>query len=166
MKNLIFTIAAFLLLASAAVAQGSIEGTITDAKGNGVANVTVTLVGANGKAVATVKTDENGAYAFEEIAVGKYTVVASGTAGFKPAFRDNVAVEDEDVTTLDITLDAALQAPVPKPTVKPVTPKPADPIVPKPQPLRINVQLGQKFSVATESRASSTAEWAKRSSWY
>ncbi len=106
MKNIIFIIAAFLLFAAAAIAQGSIEGTITDAKGKGVANVSVTVVGANGKPVATVKTDEEGAYAFDEIAAGKYRVAAYGAKGFDSAFREDVVVEDDDVATVDLTLAA------------------------------------------------------------
>ena len=106
MKNIILMIAAFLLFASAAFAQGSIEGTVTDAKGKGVANVSVTVVGANGKAVATVRTDTDGAYTFEDIAAGKYKVVAYGAPGFDSAFNENVVVEDDDVATVDLTLAA------------------------------------------------------------
>lgn len=122
MKNIIFTIAAFLLFASAAFAQGSIEGTITDAKGKGAANVSVTVVGANGKAVASVETDEDGAYSFDEIAAGKYKIAAYGGKGFIAGFRDDVVVSDDETTTVDITLkpvkkdeppvDTPLQPPV------------------------------------------------------
>lgn len=108
MKNIILIIAAFMLFASAAFAQGSIEGTITDAKGKGVANVSVTVVGANGKAVATVKTDVDGAYSFDEIAAGKYRVAAYGAPRFDSAFRENVVVEDDDVATVDLKLVAEL----------------------------------------------------------
>ena len=106
MKIIIFTIAAFLLFASAAFAQGSIEGTITDAKGKGVANVSVTVVGANGKPVATVKTDADGYYTFDEIDAGKYRVAAYGAKGFDSAFQENVVVEDDDVATVDLKLAA------------------------------------------------------------
>lgn len=95
-----------LLFAIAAFAQGSIEGTITDAKGKGVANVSVTVVGANGKAVATVKTDADGAYMFENIAAGKYKIAAYGAPGLDSAFNENVIVEDNDATTVDLTLAA------------------------------------------------------------
>lgn len=131
MKNTIFTIAAFLLFASAAFAQGSIEGTITDAKGKGVANVSVTVVGADGKAVANVKTDEDGYYTFDEIAAGKYKVTAQGPSGYKPAFRDDIMIEDGDANTVDITLVAAVQAPAQKPAAKPATATAQSPM-PKP----------------------------------
>lgn len=106
MKNIIFIIAAFLLFAPATFAQGSIDGTITDAKGKGVANVTVTVVGANGKPVATVKTDAEGAYTFENIAAGKYKIAAYGAPGLNSAFNENVIVEDNDAATVDLTLAA------------------------------------------------------------
>ena len=106
MKNTIFTIATIILFAATAFAQGSIEGTITDAKGKGVANVSVTVVGANGKAVATVKTDADGAYTFDEIAAGKYKVAAYGAPGLNSAFNENVVVEDDDVATVDLKLAA------------------------------------------------------------
>lgn len=106
MKNIILMIAAFLFFASTAFAQGSIEGTITDAKGKGVANVSVTVVGANGKAVATVKTDADGAYTFEDIAAGTYKIAAYGAPGLNSAFRENVVVEDDDTATVDLTLAA------------------------------------------------------------
>jgi hypothetical protein len=154
MKIIIFAIAAFLLFASAASAQGSIEGTLTDAKGKGVANVTVTVVGANGKPVATAKTDESGAYTFNDVAAGKYKVVATGTTGYKPAFLDDVEVEDEAATTLDITLVAAVQAPVPKPTATPVPPKPVVQTPPQPG---VNLRVGQKFSVFAEIKTTSVA---------
>jgi phage tail-like protein len=105
-KNIIFAIAVFLMFVSAASAQGSIDGTITDAKGNGIANVTVSVVGANGKPVATAKTDADGVYTFDDIAAGKYKIAAYGAPGYDSAFRENVVVEDDDSATVDLTLAA------------------------------------------------------------
>ena len=120
MKNIVLTIAAILVFAAAAFAQGSIAGTITDAKGNGVANVKVAVVGADGKAIATVQTDQDGAYTFDEIAAGKYKVAAYGAKGYAAAFRNDVVVTDDEATTLNITL--SIQSSVTKPPIKPAAP--------------------------------------------
>ena len=106
MKNIILTIAVVLLFVSAAFAQGSIDGTITDAKGNGIAGVTVTAVNAQGKAAAQATTDESGAYTLENLAAGKYKIAAYGAKGFDSAFNENVVVEDDDLATVDLTLAA------------------------------------------------------------
>ena len=127
MKKLIGLFATILLFAASAVAQ--IEGRVTDAKGNGVPKVTVTATGEDGTVAATVTTDEDGNYAFEELSPGKYKITAKGPAGFQPAVRENVNVAEDDTTTLNITLIAATPAPVPEPTVKPVTP-PVKPVTP------------------------------------
>jgi hypothetical protein len=154
-KKIVFAIAAFLLFTSAAFAQGTIAGTITDAKGNGIGNVTVVVVGPGGKAVATSTTDEAGSYIFDEIAAGKYKIATYGAKGFAAAFRDEVVVTDDDTTTVDIKLTAAVQPPVPKPTTKPVDPKVIAQTPPQPG---INVRVGQKFSVVTESMISTSAD--------
>ncbi len=137
MKNIIFTIAAFLLFAAAAFAQGSVEGTITDAKGKGVANVSVTIVGADGKPVATVETDEDGAYTFEGIAAGKYKIATYGAKGYKSAFRDDVVVSDDETTTVDIMLTPAKDD-------KPQVDTPPQPPVPAESGLWIKVINGSK----------------------
>lgn len=124
MKNIVLTIAAFLLFVSAAFAQGSIEGTITDVKGNGLASVTVTVVGANAKPVAATTTDEDGNYTFDELSPGKYKVTANGTAAFQPATRENVNVAEDETTKLDITLAVSVLAPLQKPQPKSPAPQP------------------------------------------
>ncbi len=126
MKNIIVTITAFLLLASAAFAQGSIEGTVTDANGKPVAGIKVTVFGADGKSVVSVTTGADGAYSFDEIAAGKYRVAAFAIDYQEPVIRAGVTVEDDDVATVDITMGAKRVIPTPpKPTP---TPPPASPI--------------------------------------
>ncbi len=133
MKKIILLFAAILLFAVTGFSQ--IEGRVTDAKGNGVAKVTVTATGEDGAVAATVTTGEDGNYAFEELSPGKYKITAKGPAGFQPAVRENVNVAEDETTTLDITLIAAqpVKPAVPKPTVKPVTP-PVKPVAPPVKP--------------------------------
>lgn len=115
MKKTIILIAAMLLFAVSASSQ--IEGRVTDAKGNGVPNITVTATGADGVVAATVTTDEDGNYSFEELAPGKYKIATKGSAGFQPYTRENVNVAEDETTTLDIRLKSA--APAPAPTAQP-----------------------------------------------
>ena len=125
MKNIIILLGTILLFAVSAFAQ--IEGRVLDAKGNGVPKVIVTATGDDGAVAATVTTGEDGTYAFEELSPGKYKITVKGPTAFQPAVRENVNAAEDETTTLDITLTAAVQAPVPKPPVKPVTP-PASPL--------------------------------------
>lgn len=120
MKKIIILFAIILLFAVTGFSQ--IEGRVVDANGNGVPNVTVTATDEDGKVAATVTTDEDGNYAFEELSPGKYRITAKGPASFQPATRENVNVAEDETTTINITLAAIVQAPVPKPSVKPPTP--------------------------------------------
>ena len=54
MKKIIILVATTLLFAASAFSQ--IEGRVTDAKGKGLPNVTITAAGADGEVVSTVTT--------------------------------------------------------------------------------------------------------------
>ena len=108
--------AAILFFSVSASAQ--IEGRVTDAKGKGVSKVTITATGADGTVASTTTTDEDGEYALDELAAGTYKVTAKATAAFQPVIRENVDVVEDETTTLDIALDAALVEPAPRPTPK------------------------------------------------
>jgi phage tail-like protein len=103
MKNIVFIIAAFLLFASAAFAQGSVEGTITDAKGAAVARAVVSLVDAKGTTVAKYTADAEGYYTLDDIDAGTYKLVVNA-GGFKVATKTNVLVVDDGLTVIDLTL--------------------------------------------------------------
>lgn len=109
MKNIILTIAAFLLLASAAFSQGSVEGTITDAKRAVVGSAVVSLIDAKGANVAQQATDTDGYYTLDDIAAGTYKLVVNA-GGFKPATKTNVLVVDDGLTVVDLTLVVAPNA--------------------------------------------------------
>lgn len=108
MKNIVLTIAAFLLFSSAALGQGSVEGTVTDAKGAAIGYVSVSLIGPGGKVVAGVLTDADGYYVFDEVAAGTYKIVTVAK-GFQAASKAGVAVADDDTATVDLTLAAEVQ---------------------------------------------------------
>lgn len=67
-----------------------VSGVVTDASGNPVAGVTVTL--ANG---VTTTTDSNGHYSFNNVAAGEYKIVVDGTASLQGASR-KLTVSDVD----------------------------------------------------------------------
>ncbi len=118
MKNIIFVIAAFLLLASAALAQGSVEGTITDAKGSVVSRAVVSLIDVKGTTVAQYTTDPEGYYTLDDIEAGTYRLIVNA-GGFKPATKTNVLVVDDGLTVVDLKLTAnAVVAANPRPQPK------------------------------------------------
>ena len=91
--NALLLICALLLgTASAAYAQfdtATILGTVRDNTGAVVPGATVTLTGIDTGIVTTKVTDENGAYEFATVRIGKYRVTAE-LAGFSIALADNV----------------------------------------------------------------------------
>ena len=118
MNKVILLFATIFLFAVTGFSQ--IEGRVVDAKGNGVPNVTITATGEDGTVAATVTTGDDGTYSFEDLDPGKYKITAKGAAGLQPATRENVNVAEDDKTTLNITLAAVVQPPVPQSTpVKP-----------------------------------------------
>ncbi|MDF9745116.1 carboxypeptidase regulatory-like domain-containing protein [Natrinema salsiterrestre] len=79
------------------VSQGTVEGTVTDADGEPIADATVTV----GDRQTT--TDENGTYSLE-LEPGEYTLAVSAD-GYEDA-SETVTVEAAATTTADVTLDA------------------------------------------------------------
>ena len=91
------------------------EDGVQGADEKGIANVTVTLKDAEGKLVQTVQTDDQGKYAFTNLANGDYTVEFETPAGYVPTKLNgsedtakdsngkvvNVTVKDADNLTID-----------------------------------------------------------------
>jgi hypothetical protein len=104
-------ILALLLLSGAALASaqtqaGSIHGTITDPTGAVIPSATVTVTGGNGQS-RTATSGSNGAYAFEQLAPGSYTLSASAQ-GFAASAPRSVKVTAGKIAIADF----ALQLPV------------------------------------------------------
>ncbi len=91
--NALLLLCALLLgTASAAYAQfdtATILGTVRDNTGAVVPGATVTLTGIDTGIATTKVTDENGAFEFATVRIGKYRVTAE-LAGFSIALADNV----------------------------------------------------------------------------
>lgn len=122
MKNTIILFATLFLLSAAAFAQGSIAGTVTDAKGNGVAGIKVTLFGANGKSVTSVTTGADGAYSIDKIAAGTYKLAAFNVDYQEPVIS-SISVEDDDSATVDIVMGAKRVTPTSVIVPQPPLPK-------------------------------------------
>lgn len=115
MKNIIVLSAAILLSTLTSYAQ--IEGRVTDAKGNAIANATVKAYGPEGpgKKVKAVTTDENGQYAFEGLAPGKYDISVIAEK-FDVLIKHGIIVAGEDdPVTADFALSPDPRAIAPRP---------------------------------------------------
>jgi Carboxypeptidase regulatory-like domain len=105
---ILFSSLAFVLcisapLASAQSTGGRIRGTVTDASGGAVAAAKVMITNqANGLQRET-ETGANGDYIFLEVSVGTYEVDVNLT-GFKKYLRKGVALNLNEVLTLDVVL--------------------------------------------------------------
>ncbi len=109
MKNILLIVSAFLLFQTAAFAQGAIDGRVLNSKtANGVGNVTVNVVGPDGKVVANVTTDDSGAFTVEDLTAGAYKIFVRDAKGFQPADLANIKVEDDETATVLLKLTAAV----------------------------------------------------------
>ncbi|WP_432494135.1 MFS transporter [Kineococcus gypseus] len=80
---------------------GRLTGTVVAASdGRGVREATVTLVDTDGEVVGTAVTGEDGAYGFEDLAQGRYTLTA---AGFAPV-ATGVDVREDAVSAVRVEL--------------------------------------------------------------
>ncbi|MFO0850728.1 MAG: carboxypeptidase-like regulatory domain-containing protein [Gemmataceae bacterium] len=89
-------------MAELSAASAVITGTVVEA-GRPQANLDVTLSDAKGTAVKTVKTRDDGAFRFDGLAAGKYTVSAAKSASRRTA-RQPVAVEAGKTATVTLNL--------------------------------------------------------------
>ena len=89
--------------------RGAVQGRVTNANGVPVADATVMAVNDENGAQFTAATDQQGAYAFAALPVGKYTIsiVNAGVTAFR---RRGVEAPADASATLDIRLDATTAA--------------------------------------------------------
>ncbi len=111
MRKLMFSIAASLVLAVAALAQsqsttGNIEGRITDQNGAVVPGVSVTATNQDTGFAKTVVSDSDGGYIMVLLPPGNYNVTTGASKGFAATTYQNVKVTVGAKTPLDIALKA------------------------------------------------------------
>ena len=98
-------VAIFAALASAQNPSGTINGTVTDASKAAVANAQVQAVNEDNNAATTVTTNGGGQFSFPNLPVGTYVVAV--TAPGLDGEADDIPVNDGEVSTLSIQLEAA-----------------------------------------------------------
>ncbi|MGB7845353.1 MAG: carboxypeptidase-like regulatory domain-containing protein [Candidatus Acidiferrum sp.] len=100
--------ALFTILATAVSAQnvtGTILGTVSDAKGGVVPNVTVTITNADQKVlVRTISTDDQGQFVVPLLPVGRYNVAAE-ISGFKKAIKSGIVLNVDDRLAVNFSLE-------------------------------------------------------------
>ncbi len=102
----LLVLAAFLLSLPAALAQavsGTIVGTVTDPTGAAVANAQVTIVLTGQGTTYTAVTNESGNFTEPDLPPGIYTVTITAP-GFKKDVRENITLETNTTTRVDVTL--------------------------------------------------------------
>lgn len=110
---LLLTVAWPSLAVCQSATTGALSGGVTDAGGEALPHVTVTLANSATKALQTAVTTSSGAYMFSLLAPGAYAVQFAA-AGFKTARMSAVAVSAGEAPTLDAALERGEAAePVP-----------------------------------------------------
>jgi iron complex outermembrane receptor protein len=87
----------------AQTSTAKLEGTVLDAQGKAVVDATVTLTNAATGASKVLRTDSNGAYSFEGLAAGKYSVEAAA-GGFGKVSRAAISLADGETQHVSLTL--------------------------------------------------------------
>jgi hypothetical protein len=88
---------------------GRIRGTVSDPSGASVAAATVTLINEATHATHDVQSGASGEYVFIEVPVGSYEIDVV-QAGFKKYVRKGVALDLNQVASVDITLQLGSSA--------------------------------------------------------
>ncbi len=102
----LIAISVLLLCAATAFAQvdrAELEGTITDSSGGVIVGATVKIVAVETQLSQEQQTNSKGYYRFPGLAVGNYTVTASGS-GFKNKQVEDVVLRVGQTRTLDVQL--------------------------------------------------------------
>lgn len=87
---------------------GDIDGKVVDANGDVVPGVSLTISGVTVGFTRTVTSGSDGTYRVTQIPTGIYKVTAAATKGFAAATVENVVVNIEKATSVDIKLAASV----------------------------------------------------------
>src|SRR4051812_39393906 len=113
MKKYLFFASSILLLvfyfslsAFAQETSGEIQGTVKDAQGAVVPNVTVTIKGTDVGITRTAQTDSEGFFRIRQIPAGTYTVSTSAANGFAEQTKKDVLVSLGNASSVNFALSA------------------------------------------------------------
>src|SRR5437773_10474799 len=102
--SLVLVLLAFpTLRLQAQAVYGSISGTIFDSSGAAVPNAKIVITDVGRDVSYTTSANESGNYSQTHLIIGRYRVRVD-TAGFKASVQDNVKVEVDTRTTVDLPL--------------------------------------------------------------
>jgi Carboxypeptidase regulatory-like domain len=109
--RLLSLLAAFFLMASAASAGvgGRISGSVKDASGAVVPQATVSITNTDTGVRQMLTTDDNGAYSFLDVQVGRYNLEVSAT-GFRPYKRTGIILDANSALTIDAVLEVGARS--------------------------------------------------------
>ncbi|HEY3836642.1 MAG TPA: carboxypeptidase-like regulatory domain-containing protein, partial [Bryobacteraceae bacterium] len=107
MRNIIWTLAAFsLIAANFALAQetrATISGRVTDPSGAGLADAPVRIVNTNTRTEFTARTNNDGLFTVPYLLPGSYDLTVE-KSGFKKMERNNVVLQVNDNLSLDLQM--------------------------------------------------------------
>src|ERR1700683_3771304 len=83
---------------------GRISGTVKDSSGAVVPKASVTITNAETGVRQILTTDDNGAYSFLDVQVGRYNLDVSA-AGFRPYQRTGIILDANSTLTIDPVLE-------------------------------------------------------------
>jgi hypothetical protein len=109
--HILWLFAALFLLASVARAGvgGRISGTVKDSSGAVVPKASVSITNAETDVRQILTTDDNGAYSFLNVQVGRYNLEVSA-AGFRPYQRTGIVVDANSELTIDAVLEVGARS--------------------------------------------------------
>src|ERR1700683_5481179 len=104
-RTLLLLAALFILaLAARAGVGGRISGTVKDASGAVVAKATVSITNSDTGVRQALTSDDNGAYCFLNVPVGRYLLEVSAD-GFRPYQRTGITIDANSALTMDAVLE-------------------------------------------------------------
>src|ERR1700691_1374967 len=104
-RTLLLLAALFILaLAARAGVGGRISGTVKDASGAVVAKATVSITNSDTGVRQALTSDDNGAYSFLNVPVGRYLLEVSAD-GFRPYQRTGITIDANSALTMDAVLE-------------------------------------------------------------
>src|SRR5271154_1943856 len=98
-----------LALAARAGVGGRISGTVKDATGAVIPKATVSITNADTGVRQVLITDDNGAFSFLNVQVGRYNLQVSAT-GFRPYQRTGITLDANSALTIDAVLEVGTRS--------------------------------------------------------